>query len=288
MTQDFFIQLTLAIKSKDPRKIVQATDFFVSQGYDLSEISSLDLKSLAKISVFVRSEKEKNKVEKSAKQLFSKPWIFETKTLQQEDWLTKWQDHYKISGIGKKFAIVPQWKKEEYRGRRIPVYLNPEGAFGSGTHQTTKLMVMLMEEYFRNVKSFLDAGTGTGILSIVAHHLGADVIKAFDHDFASVKTAKLNAKLNEIRGIDFSKEDIFDYQDSKVYDVVAANMISRILEESQSVLFARVKKGGYLIVSGIVRKNFDGFLKRFKSDKFKRVKTVYARSWGACVYKRIK
>lgn len=287
MNQNFFIQLTLAIKSKDPQKVVTATDFFISQGFALGDISSLELKSLLKVSVFVRSAKEEAKVQKAAKQDFKKPWVFESKILQQEDWLTKWQDGYKIFAIGKKFSIVPQWKKEEYRGRKIPIYLNPEGAFGSGTHQTTKLMVALMEGYFKNGESFLDVGMGTGVLSIVAHHLGATTIKAFDHDLPSVKTAKLNARLNQVKGIDFSKQDVFKYHDSLCYDIVAANMISKILEESQDILFARVKKGGYLIISGIVRKNFEGFLKRFKSKRFKRVKTVYARSWGACVYKRI-
>ena len=93
--------------------------------------------------------------------------------MNEEDWANSWKEYYKPLHIGKKIVIVPAWEKYEKQEGEVIVTMDPGMAFGTGTHETTRLVIDLLERYTKKGASVLDVGTGSGILAICASKLGA-------------------------------------------------------------------------------------------------------------------
>ena len=130
-------------------------------------------------------------------------------------------------------------------------------AFGTGEHATTAGCLRLLCDIVRPGDtgwSFLDVGTGTGILALAAAKLGADQIDAIDADAVAVRTAKQNARLNSLsRKLRIWRQDVLKFEPESAYDVVAANLYSVLLRQALPQLGKAARKGGFLIFSGILR-----------------------------------
>ncbi len=213
-------------------------------------------------------------------------WRLRQKALRSRDWFTKWQRAFRIAPLGSRFTIVPLWRKKQFKGRRLPVYIDPKGCFGSGTHETTRLVVRLMERLEGRFRTFLDAGTGTGVLLVVADRLGAEKSLGIDVDPHALRAARANLKENGVRRARLLKADSRAARLGR-FDLVAANLLSRDLEDSRDRLAAALAPGGHLIVSGIERPNFRRFLRAFKDARFKKVCVLEGRTWGAALYRRL-
>ena len=167
---------------------------------------------------------------------------------------------------------IVQKKPIPIRGRLRIVNLEPEAgqtldgdvifvpaslAFGTGEHATTAGCLRLLCDIVpadQTGWTFLDAGTGTGILALAAAKLGADRIDAFDADAIAVRTAKQNARLNGLSGkLRIWRQDVLKFQPESVYDVVTANLYSVLLRQSLPKLVKAARKDGFLIFSGILR-----------------------------------
>lgn len=277
-------EITLCRRALNPVLKKQAVDFFLSRGFEAHEITATELKALFKFSVYTPSARSVRDAERAFRAEPLKGWSLRVKNLVEDDWLHKWKRHFRITPFGKKFAVVPLWQKGNYKGRRKAILIDPESAFGSGTHETTRLMIQLMEPLEGRFQSFFDAGAGTGVLSAAAAFLGAKKIRGTDLDPGSVKTSRLNMRLNGIRGAVMNRSDLTRQRIPGRYDLVAANLISKTLVECQGILAAGVKDGGHLLVSGISLKNFPGFLKEFRPEGFVRTVTFRGKSWAAALF----
>jgi ribosomal protein L11 methyltransferase len=166
-----------------------------------------------------------------------------------EDWLGEWKKSWQPVEVGQRFIIAPPWAEITDSQDRIVVRIEPGMAFGTGTHETTRLCLAAIEKYFAG-GSFLDAGTGTGILAIAAAKLFPDAhIEACDTDADAVVIACENARLNGVaEQITFRLGTIEETTASA--DVVCANLtadvIARLLPSLLSVTCGR------LILSGIL------------------------------------
>lgn len=277
-------EITLCRRALKPELKSQAVDFFLSLGFEAHEITSTDLKALFKFSVYTSSAKPVRAAELAFRKQAPAGWSLRIKKLGEDDWLHKWKRHFRITPFGKKFAVVPLWQKGNYKGRRRPILIDPESAFGSGTHETTRLMIQLMEPLEGRFESFFDAGAGTGVLSAAASFLGAKKIQGTDLDPGSVKTSRLNMRLNRVRGAVMKRSDLTRDRIPGEFDLVAANLISKTLVECQEILGRGVKGGGHLLVSGISLKNFPGFLKEFRPKGFVRTIAFRGKSWAAALF----
>jgi ribosomal protein L11 methyltransferase len=114
-----------------------------------------------------------------------------------EDWQTRWREHFVPVFVGRTWVIRPSWRNVEAPGR-IQLVIDPQQAFGTGTHETTQLILECLEDRPVPGKKVLDVGTGTGILAIAAAHLGATKVVAFDVDPVAVQTAAENARINGV------------------------------------------------------------------------------------------
>ncbi|YCM44857.1 50S ribosomal protein L11 methyltransferase [Verrucomicrobiaceae bacterium 227] len=143
---------------------------------------------------------------------------------------------------------------DDYPGRGV-IVVPPEMAFGTGDHPTTSSCLRRLVDHSRNLKdgwSFLDLGTGSGVLAIAARLLGAGTIEAFDFDAKAVEIAKLNASRNGADDLAIFEADVFTWKNRKKFEVVAANLFSTVLIEALPLIRKWVRSGGRLVLSGIL------------------------------------
>jgi ribosomal protein L11 methyltransferase len=217
---------------------------------------------------------------------------FSERRLAYRDWAEKWKEDYQIQNLGKLFVIVPVWRKREYQpnqfDRRIPIWMEPLSAFGSGEHETTRLVVRLIETIKSQFVSFLDVGTGTGILSIAAAYCGARQIVGFDHDKPSVDCAKFNFHKNISNEIaaQFIGAELARFKSKVKFDLVGANINSHILENYRKQIVGAARKGGWVLVSGILNQTYASFREAFDGKDLRCLKVLRGRRWVAILYKK--
>ncbi|MGH9831324.1 MAG: 50S ribosomal protein L11 methyltransferase, partial [Blastocatellia bacterium] len=208
------------------------------------------------------------------------PAKLEVSYVPDQDWLQKWKEGYEPVTVGERFLIVPSWKLESVLKEhdaavaveagnivaaqssdggvagtdrpRIIILIDPGMAFGTGTHETTRLCLGLVERYWAGGK-FLDVGTGTGILAIAAAKLVPESgVTGIDIDSVAVEVARENAAINGVPEIDIRQAQPRDLGESS-FNIVVANLTTDLIALVIDDLTALVTQGGYLLLSGILR-----------------------------------
>ncbi len=178
--------------------------------------------------------------------------IADAKEYKAEDWTTFWQHHFKTTNLGQNLRIVPEWEKVP-DDEKINIVINPGLSFGTGGHFTTQFCLEALEEAFQTLelKTMIDAGTGSGILSIAASKLGIPKIEAFDYDPVCVEQCLENAVRNGVGGkINFFQADVLEpgwY--SEPADLVCANILTSVLLDAAPLIKRSTKKR--ILLSGI-------------------------------------
>ncbi len=172
------------------------------------------------------------------------------------DWAENWKKYYHAFRAGKRLVIKPTWETWDRQEGDLVVEMDPGMAFGTGTHETTALCVELIEAYYRG-GSFLDVGTGSGILAICACLLGADSVTAVDIDPDAVQTARENAASNGLQDrIDVREGDLLKGLDRR-FDFAVANILAPIVCVLCGPLFAQMNPGARFVCSGILAEQED-------------------------------
>ena len=173
--------------------------------------------------------------------------------LKAEDWENGWKKYYKTFNITDDIVIVPAWEDYDKKEGEKVIVLDSGMAFGTGTHETTKMCVSFIEESVSENTKILDIGTGSGILSIAASLYGAKEIDAIDIDELAVKIAKENVMIN-------GKEDIINVRQGDLlkdvtekYDVIIANIVADIIKELIPNIRKFLNENGSFIISGIIK-----------------------------------
>ena len=179
------------------------------------------------------------------------------KLIRDQDWMKPWKKQYRPLKIGKKLAVLPAWANNIFP-KRIPIYINPGMAFGTGTHPTTQLCLTMMEEMVKPGQKVFDVGCGSGILSVAAIKLGAEHAYGVDINPASISSSKENAQLNKVKNsVDMVQGSVpeiikgcFEIREAPL--VIANILTSVILRLFDDGLADLIEPGGYLILSGIL------------------------------------
>jgi ribosomal protein L11 methyltransferase len=205
--------------------------------------------------------------------------------IRGEDWTQFWQHHFSVEEIGKRLRIVPYWE-EAPQDERVNLLINPGLSFGTGGHFTTHFCLQQLEIAIQEIAptSLIDAGSGSGILSIAAAKLGISSITAFDMDPIAVEQAKANATLNKVE-FDVSRADLLDpaYELPKA-DLVCANILSQVLIEAAPKLLAATQQR--LILSGIRVVEADQVASAYSRAGAKECKRIDEGTWCGLVMER--
>ncbi len=178
-----------------------------------------------------------------------------------EDWINNWKAYFKPFRVTDDIVIKPTWETlEDVKEGDIVVDIDPGTAFGTGTHETTKLCIQGMEDYLNADSKVLDIGCGSGILSIIALKLGVDYAVGTDIDPIAVEVAKENAAVNEIQEGKFTvyEGNLIDDEALQkevglgAYDVVVANILADVIIPLSSQVSKFMKEDGIFISSGII------------------------------------
>ena len=154
--------------------------------------------------------------------------------VNEEDWANSWKQYYKPIRIGEKIVICPAWERYTPAEGEIVIRMDPGMAFGTGTHETTRLVIRLLEKYTKPGCRMLDVGTGTGILAICASRLGADTCRAYDIDPTAVRVARENIKDSGLDNVTCDQSDLLKQVslEDGAYDLVCANIVADIIIRS--------------------------------------------------------
>jgi ribosomal protein L11 methyltransferase len=181
--------------------------------------------------------------------------------VKREDWAESWKKHFPPLTIGGSLLVKPSWSRRQPSKKQTMVVLDPGLSFGTGQHPTTAFCLgeIVRGREAVHSQSFLDIGTGSGILAISAAKLGYAPVHAFDFDSACVRIARENARLNEVsRSVKITPGDVADLKikPTRSFDLVCANLISNILIAERRKIAAQVHPTGTLVLAGILRSEF--------------------------------
>lgn len=268
------------------------SDFSLNGMYgDLVDDSILNAdKTTVKVSIFVPEEKNLSEYTSFLKERFSLLGISIKLTadgMNEEDWSESWKKYYKPIPLGK-VTIVPAWEKYEAKDGEIIIKMDPGMAFGTGTHETTRLVMKIMQDEICGGERFLDVGTGSGILSICASKLGAKTCNAYDIDPVAVKIAKENAEADGCSNVTVGVSDLLrgvDLSGGK-YDFCVANIVADIIIRMLPDIDEYLKEGAPLILSGIISMRADEVKDAIRKNGFEIVREEKENDWLAIMVKK--
>ncbi len=270
------------------------SDFSLNGMYgDLVDESILNAdKEHASVSLFVPSEKNLEEYIAFVRERLAALSIeadIELKGHNEQDWENSWKQYYAPIPLGR-ITIVPAWQKDEYKisDGEIPVYMDPGMAFGTGTHETTRLVIKLLEKYMREGDDVLDVGTGSGILSICAAKLGAGKVFACDLDPVAVKVSRENVRDSGMTNIECGVSDLLKSvkKTDGGYRVVMANIVADIIMRLNPDIKAYMSEDGVYIISGIIMPRADEVKASLDANGFEIIECITENDWCAMAVKR--
>ena len=212
---------------------------------------------------------------------------------EDKDWINNWKTFFKPFRAADNIVIKPTWETYEKENEDdILIEIDPGIAFGTGSHETTKLCIQALDTYVKKGDSVLDVGCGSGILSIAALKLGAAHATAIDIDEVAVKVAAENMEVNHIPASQYTlfDGDLITNSFLKVkagtgHDIVVANILADVIIPLTGVIRPHLKKGGLYITSGIINTKEEEVREALIANGFEILGVEYMKEWCCFIAK---
>ena len=291
--QENWLALEITVVSEASEAIEFALNELDALGTEINNLGKKQTETLCVIGYFNKKPNEENLQNylTEALRIYGFPGDAiknsEWREVENTDWLAEWKKHWKPT-VTEKFIIAPTWENVE-NSEKIVIRIEPSMAFGTGTHETTRLCLKAIEENYRSGMSFLDVGTGTGILTVAAAKLnekagiGNSKLLGYDTDFGSITIAKENAELNEVSDkIKFNVGSISENDCG--YDFVCANITIDVIIPILRLLIEKSKE--VLVLSGILREQQELIVSELKNYNIENPRIEFSGEWISVLIKK--
>ena len=208
----------------------------------------------------------------------------EHEKMYEEDWANTWKQYYKPSKVGEKIVVKPIWEEYEEKEGELVVNLDPGMAFGTGTHETTRMCIQALEKYVKEESTVFDVGCGSGILAIAAAKLGAKLAVGVDLDPVAVESSIENVGYNNLNNIEILHGNLVEVIDGKA-DIVVANILAEIICILTDDVKRVMKDGGVFITSGIIHDRVDMVCEKLEATGFEVMEKNRDGEWNCIVAK---
>lgn len=211
--------------------------------------------------------------------------------VRQEDWAESWKRHFPPLAIGRRLLVKPGWCRRKPLPGQAMVVLDPGLSFGTGQHPTTRFCLTQVVAAQRpdTRQSFLDIGTGSGILAIAAVKLGYRSVRGFDFDPQAVRVARENARRNGVAAIFKPRRGDLRAMPVPIvprYDVICANLLTDLLLTAKERILAHLRPGGRLIVAGILAEEFGEIRRAYERAGLRLLAERCQREWRSGCFLR--
>jgi ribosomal protein L11 methyltransferase len=187
-----------------------------------------------------------------AARLLGERWPTEVEHLEGDAWRDAWRAYFKPTRIGARLVIRPSWEPWDAAANDVVITIDPGAAFGTGTHESTRLLLGALDRHVRGGEMMLDYGAGSGVLAIAALRLGAKTALAIDVDPLAAPVAIENAERNAVSERLIACTATLDAITER-YDLVTANIELRVLQPTMPAMYHAVQPGGLLMLSGLLQ-----------------------------------
>lgn len=296
------IKLTVKVSSLDAATAIMSA---VDPGLMIEDYSDFDLKSvygdlvderilsadksIASVSVFLAEGGDVDGTLAFIRQRLAESSIegvLTTSGVKEEDFANAWRQYYKPLHIGN-IVIVPRWEQYSPAEGEVIIRMDPGMAFGTGSHETTRLVIGLLSDTVKPGDRLLDVGTGSGILAITASKLGAAECMAYDIDPVAVEVAAENAAENGCTNVTTGTSDLLHGVRAGKYDVVCANIVADIIIRMAPDIGNFMHDGSTLLASGIINERADDVRSALEANGFYIAKTLEDNGWTALAVKKV-
>ncbi len=205
------------------------------------------------------------------------PFQWERLLVPHQNWNEIWESNFQPIQVGDFCGIRADFHAP-LKEVAHEIIINPRMAFGTGHHATTFMVIQLMESIDFTQKKVLDYGCGTGVLAILAAMRGANPVVAIDIDQECYQNTLDNAAVNNVQGIQTLHGTLPDVDDDG-YEIILANINRNVILETVNSLYQKLKPGGVLLVSGILKQDEPLIVQKAESQNFKHIRQTEKDGW---------
>jgi ribosomal protein L11 methyltransferase len=231
----------------------------------------------------------KKAIEETFRKLISEElinsFVIEEEILEDKNWNEEWEKGREVIRISDRIIIKPSFKDYEPKENEIVLTIDPKMSFGTGEHQTTRLILGMLESYVKKGMKVLDVGSGTGILAIAAVKLGALRAVAVDCDEICLENCKENCELNSVtNSVEIITGEINAVNEND-FDLILANIHKNVLLEIAGKIKAKIKKDGVVILSGLLETDINPIVKKYHQLGFNSIETGTMDEWISLAFR---
>lgn len=218
---------------------------------------------------------------------------------EDKDWINNWKQFFKPFRLYDNIVIKPTWEElDDVKEGDMVVEIDPGIAFGTGSHETTKLCIGQLKKYLKTGDTVFDVGSGSGILSIISVMLGAGFVHGMDIDEVAVRASIENREVNHmteeqlvltcgnlLEVSEATSKMALDVNGGNKYDIVVANILADVIIPLSGVVRPFLKDGGYFITSGIIDMKEEAVKEALLGNGFEIIDVVHMNDWVSIIAK---